>query len=151
MKRAQSAIEFLTTYGWAIMVVLLSLGALTYFGVMDMFVEQPNRCELWPEFSCEESQVTRDGEIRLMIRNNIPTLSSINITLETDDCTLTTNEYTQGITPNTAIVNGSFITFICQESFQRGDVLEADIFVQYVERDRTITHTVKGFLRRGVD
>ena len=31
--RAQAALEFLMTYGWAILVVLVSIGALAYFGV----------------------------------------------------------------------------------------------------------------------
>ena len=34
-KRAQAAMEFLMTYGWAILVVLLAIGALAYFGVLD--------------------------------------------------------------------------------------------------------------------
>lgn len=33
-KRAQAAMEFLMTYGWAILVVLLAIGALAYFGVL---------------------------------------------------------------------------------------------------------------------
>ncbi|MCA9478130.1 MAG: hypothetical protein KC535_03220 [Nanoarchaeota archaeon] len=34
-RRAQAAMEFLMTYGWAILVVLLAIGALAYFGVLD--------------------------------------------------------------------------------------------------------------------
>lgn len=34
-KKAQAAMEFLMTYGWAILVVLLAIGALAYFGVLD--------------------------------------------------------------------------------------------------------------------
>lgn len=37
-KKAQSALEFLTTYGWAFLVILIMIGALAYFGVLD-----PNR------------------------------------------------------------------------------------------------------------
>ncbi|MCF7799124.1 hypothetical protein K9M74_04425 [Candidatus Woesearchaeota archaeon] len=33
-KRAQAAMEFLMTYGWAILVVLLAIAALAYFGVL---------------------------------------------------------------------------------------------------------------------
>ena len=33
-KRAQAAMEFLMTYGWAILVVLAAIGALAYFGVL---------------------------------------------------------------------------------------------------------------------
>lgn len=34
-KKSQAAMEFLMTYGWAILVVLVFLGALTYFGVFN--------------------------------------------------------------------------------------------------------------------
>ena len=33
---SQAALEFLTTYGWAILVVLIAVGALAYFGVLDL-------------------------------------------------------------------------------------------------------------------
>jgi hypothetical protein len=33
-RRAQAAMEFLMTYGWAILVVLVAIGALAYFGVL---------------------------------------------------------------------------------------------------------------------
>jgi hypothetical protein len=33
-KRGQAAMEFLMTYGWAILLVILVIGALAYFGVM---------------------------------------------------------------------------------------------------------------------
>ena len=34
-KRGQAAMEFLMTYGWAILVVLIAIGALAYFGVLN--------------------------------------------------------------------------------------------------------------------
>jgi len=50
--RAQSAIEFLSTYGWAILVVLLLLAALYYFGVFDTSRYTPRYCSLPPGFEC---------------------------------------------------------------------------------------------------
>ena len=35
MKKAQAAMEFLMTYGWAILVVLAAISALAYFGVLN--------------------------------------------------------------------------------------------------------------------
>ncbi|MCF7865934.1 hypothetical protein K9L67_02665 [Candidatus Woesearchaeota archaeon] len=34
-KKGQAAMEFLMTYGWAILVVLLAIGALAYFGLLN--------------------------------------------------------------------------------------------------------------------
>ena len=36
MKKSQQAMEFLMTYGWAIIVVLVAIGALAYFGVLNI-------------------------------------------------------------------------------------------------------------------
>jgi hypothetical protein len=43
-KKSQQAMEFLMTYGWSILVVLVAIGALAYFGVLDPKQFVPNRC-----------------------------------------------------------------------------------------------------------
>jgi len=50
MKKAQSAMEYLMTYGWAILVILIAIGALFYLGVFDPSV--PNTCSMEPPFTC---------------------------------------------------------------------------------------------------
>ncbi len=52
--KSQSALEFLTTYGWAFLVILLMIAALGYFGVMNPTKFLPERCMVDSEFSCEE-------------------------------------------------------------------------------------------------
>ncbi|HGJ67134.1 TPA: hypothetical protein ENS27_17370 [bacterium] len=44
MRKAQAALEFLMTYGWAIMVVLAAIGALAYFGVLSPSNFLPDQC-----------------------------------------------------------------------------------------------------------
>ena len=43
-KKGQAAMEFLMTYGWAILVVLVAIGALAYFGVLSPDRFLPERC-----------------------------------------------------------------------------------------------------------
>lgn len=152
--RGQSSIEFLSTYGWAIMIALLALGALTYFGFVNVTTQTPDRCELWPEFHCPEAQVTSDGKILLSIRNNLPELSRVNVTLETNDCTLLTSEYVQVGVPTNLLLKGqsnnNLVEFTCDGSLQERSRFIADISVSYVERDRTIVHRVQGILRQTV-
>lgn len=56
------------TYGWAIMVVLVAIGALAYFGALspDKFV--PNRCAIEPGIGCTDFKVQQDS-ITLVLRN----------------------------------------------------------------------------------
>jgi uncharacterized protein (UPF0333 family) len=43
-KKNQVATEFLMTYGWAILVVLVCIGALAYFGIFDSFGRSQFKC-----------------------------------------------------------------------------------------------------------
>ncbi|MBN2458378.1 hypothetical protein JXB31_04585 [Candidatus Woesearchaeota archaeon] len=54
-KRAQAAMEFLMTYGWAILVVLAAIGALAYFGVLSPGNLLPQRCEFSAGLDCTEN------------------------------------------------------------------------------------------------
>jgi hypothetical protein len=47
-KRSQAAMEFIMTYGWAILVVLAAIVALAYFGVMSPSRFVPESCTLPP-------------------------------------------------------------------------------------------------------
>ena len=42
--KGQAAMEFLMTYGWAILVVLVAIGALAYFGVLSPETLLPEKC-----------------------------------------------------------------------------------------------------------
>ncbi len=43
-KRGQAAIEFLSTYGWAVLVIALVLAALVWLGVFNISGSVPDRC-----------------------------------------------------------------------------------------------------------
>jgi hypothetical protein len=53
-KRAQAAMEFLMTYGWAILVVLAAIGALAYFGILSPGNLLPQKCEFQAGMDCTE-------------------------------------------------------------------------------------------------
>ncbi|MBU1975327.1 MAG: hypothetical protein KKG59_02890 [Nanoarchaeota archaeon] len=72
-KKGQAALEFLTTYGWAFIVILTAIGALAYFGFLK--ITPPSKCLVSPEFSCIDYQINYDGlggdpEIFLVLSNS---------------------------------------------------------------------------------
>jgi len=86
-KRGQAAMEFLMTYGWAILVVLVAIGALAYFGVLNPGRFLPSSCTITPGISCEDFVVQEvsasNNIIQLTLRNGMGddlTNVSINIT-----------------------------------------------------------------------
>ncbi|MDP1695074.1 MAG: hypothetical protein Q8L34_06055 [Candidatus Woesearchaeota archaeon] len=56
-KRGQAAMEFLMTYGWALLVVLIAIGALAFFGVLNPAKFLPQSCMLGPGLSCEDFKI----------------------------------------------------------------------------------------------
>ena len=57
-KRGQAAMEFLMTYGWALLVVLIAIAALAFFGVLNPQRFLPETCTLAPGFGCTDFKVT---------------------------------------------------------------------------------------------
>ena len=57
-KRGQVAMEFLMTYGWAIIIILLAVAALWYLGVFSP--STPNRCDLDAPFNCGDVKITNN-------------------------------------------------------------------------------------------
>ncbi|MBN2459785.1 hypothetical protein JXB28_05865 [Candidatus Woesearchaeota archaeon] len=81
MKKAQAALEFLTTYGWAFLVILVMIGALAYFGILSPSRFLPERCNVGPEFSCDEHQVLSAGTLNIIFTNNVgDTINSVTVT-----------------------------------------------------------------------
>ncbi len=73
-KKAQAALEFLMTYGWAILVVLVAIGALAYFGVLSPDKFLPDRCTLPAGIACEEHKIVSGaGNSQIALRNSLGT------------------------------------------------------------------------------
>ena len=51
-RKGQAALEFLTTYAWAFLVILIMVGALAYFGILRPSKLLPDRCNFGSEFNC---------------------------------------------------------------------------------------------------
>ena len=62
MRKGQAAMEFLMTYGWAILVVLAAIAALAYFGVLSPGRFIPDKCLVQGGgVSCTEFSATQTG------------------------------------------------------------------------------------------
>ena len=70
-KRGQAAMEFLMTYGWAILVVLVVIGALSYFGVLNPQSFLPKKCQFSTGLVCTAHQVFSNGGMQIQINNGL--------------------------------------------------------------------------------
>ena len=83
--KSQAALEFLTTYAWAFLVILIMIGALAYFGVLTPSKILPDRCTFNVGFGCEAYKIGSDGTFNLKLKNNlgqIITATSIELSAE---------------------------------------------------------------------
>ena len=95
-RKSQAALEFLTTYGWAFLVILIMIGTLAYFGILSPSKVLPNRCTFGAEFQCQDYQISATAStFKLRLKNGIGEPVSISaITLGSEgstqySCTLT--------------------------------------------------------------
>ena len=66
--KSQAALEFLTTYGWAFIVILIVVAAIAYFGILTPSRLLPSRCNFGAEFQCLEYSI-RPAEFRVRLKN----------------------------------------------------------------------------------
>ena len=85
MKKSQSALEYLTTYGWALIAIAVAIAALTYFGVFNPKKLLPDRCIFKAGFVCEAYKIGSDGTFNLRLKNNLGEIINVtNITIESE-------------------------------------------------------------------
>jgi len=78
-KKGQAALEFLTTYGWAFIVILVMIGALSYFGVLNPKGLLPEKCLFEQPFNCVDytADLTAGSpgslSLSFYLRNNLGT------------------------------------------------------------------------------
>ena len=120
--KSQAALEFLTTYAWAFLVILIMIGALAYFGVLSPSKLLPDRCNFGSEVSCSDFVITygtasdgSEGKVILRLKNNVgepikveglASTGSTGITISTEaeaySCTLAAIDDSTGTTSFTA-------------------------------------------------
>ena len=66
--KGQAALEFLTTYGWSVLVLLVMIAVLAQFGVLSPATFIPDRCDTSGEFECDIPQIYADGSFMLTLK-----------------------------------------------------------------------------------
>jgi len=145
-KKAQAAMEFLMTYGWAILVVLVAIGALAYFGVLNPGKFLPSSCTIGPGLACGEFKVTNvatDNTI-INVRNGMgKNIENISMTLKQ----ASNNDCSGVVTPNN-ITDGAQqrYEFTCSDAIGAnvGDRFKATLTFTYNAASEELRHTMTG-------
>ncbi len=141
-KRGQAAMEFLMTYGWAILAAIIAIGALAYFGVFSPGRYTPETCILSAPFGCSDDSVAKVAEVDLIIINGGGedyNISSISLT----NCE-------PAITPGTTHVSGAEVTYTitCLPILTLGARFNGNIEITYTKVGGTRELTSTGSIAR---
>ena len=124
-KKGQAAMEFIMTYGWAILVVLVAIAALAYFGVLSPGKYLPEKCVPSAGIGCSSFKATTTG-VDLILQNALGkdiVVTSIDVADETG-CSGTFN---------TTLINGADATFSITCTLTSGAKINSDLNIVYDE------------------
>ncbi|MDO8339665.1 MAG: hypothetical protein Q7T16_03335 [Candidatus Burarchaeum sp.] len=155
--RGQAAMEFLTTYGWGILVIVIVLAALLYMGVFNVMQKVPDSCGFPPGIKCESVRVQGGPAVwitTLRVTNNMPKtirLCGIECTEgsipqhspQASDCLFCNPPLMPpGATADAAQIAGtqcSPVTLPCEKEngdllvLEPGEMLRANLYIYYLE------------------
>ena len=141
--RAQAAMEFLMTYGWAILVVLAAIAALAYFGVLSPEKFLPEKCVLQPGLACSSRKV-ETSQITLIISNGLGRTITIN-SIAVGACSGSFNETMLSGDDHKFVIGGSCSNGPPKEKFK------GDITLVYTEKDSGLSKTAYGNINTKVE
>ena len=141
--KSQAAMEFLMTYGWAILVVLAAIAALAYFGVLSPEKFLPQKCILVPGLVCQQHKV-EPTKITLVITQSLGrTITVTNI--DVAGCSSAFSQDMQTDSSNTFVIGGSCNNGLVKDKFK------GDITLTYVDKQYNISKTAHGNINSEVE
>lgn len=159
MKKAQAAMEFLMTYGWAILVVLAAIGALAYFGVLSPSKLLPSKCVLSPGFNFGDCKATNavaaPGFFMTLFNGLGEDAKDVSVMINSTAGSGVPCNKQIDVTEN-PLGNGATSTNLtfCTTEFGTANVgerFDADVSIFYTKSGETLSHTVTGKIQIKVE
>ncbi|HLC57535.1 MAG TPA: hypothetical protein VJH95_03110 [Candidatus Nanoarchaeia archaeon] len=135
-KKAQAAMEFLMTYGWAILVVLIAIAALYAMGVFSG--SGATSCILDAPFGCDVVISSAAGGDNFAITAQGVTSATYVITFSNSECTVTAPP------PALKLSSDTTIPLTCAGIITKGQKLKGDVTITYKIAGSTLTKAMTG-------
>lgn len=142
-KRSQASLDFIMTYGWSIMMVLVAIGVLAYFGVLspDKFV--PSTCTFPSGIGCMDFLAVDEfgpgyGYVAVSIKNSLG-YDITNVRMSASDCR--DNSDTLSLIKNGA-TDGTFSATYC--FITAGQKYNGQVNITFTNAETGITHNFQG-------
>jgi uncharacterized protein (UPF0333 family) len=157
-KKGQAAMEFLMTYGWAILVVLVVIGALAYFGVLNPQQFLPKKCQFAAGFVCVDHIITQDadeGNI-LVLSNTIGDdirITTLNFTADNGRVSLA-NTSSVANYPGIIVPAGTDVRIYLATGWSElssGTRIKGNLWLNYTNLKTTFPHIVRGTMLTDIE
>lgn len=143
--------EFLMTYGWAILVVLAAIGALAYFGILSPGKILPNSFTMSGGISSGQYKLDTNGTLILGFTNNIgERIEVMGVEVNSSGgsgvtCNAENKTVSDGLLDNSEAVT---YHFDCGEAagVDEGEKFKGDVRVYWKKTIEEVTHTASGSL-----
>jgi len=153
-KKAQAAMEFLMTYGWAILVVLAAIAALAYFGVLSPDRFLPEKCTMPSGVACLDFSSTVVGATAAPGTITISLQNAAGFDMKTTTATLSSVDATLGCTPDDGNTTAGTLNNGVKDMYQiycttlppTGSKLKAVLTMNYVNSETNLPHSKVGEL-----
>ncbi len=149
MKRGQASMDFLMTYCWGLLAMLISISAWAYYTGNFPGVS-PATCELETPFACVEYKVVQPavaGNNGTLILGIVATTGTrfVNITVDClhDGTASASNSFSTYLPQNTR-VNGTYVYLSCPLPDKK--LLRSNLKIDYILYNQNVMHTSKGSL-----
>ena len=141
-KRGQAAVEFLMTYGWAILAAIIVIGVLAWYLTRTSLT--PSSCELSLPLKCEAHSIsaTGGGTISMDVTNyagDTITIQASTLTIGTVICTIPAIA-----TPVPADGRVTLVATCAAGTVAVGDSVKAKVTVSYKKGTSGLTQTSAG-------
>ena len=137
-KKGQAAMEFLMTYGWAILVVLAAIGALAYFGVLSPDRFLPEKCTLPSGIACLDFRYEAGTGVQMVIQNGAG-FDMTGITVSVNGTGCDASDAVSGPT----LTNGQQATYTITCTPTSGK-FKGDVTFAYTNQETSMTHSKIG-------
>ena len=146
-KKGQAALEFLTTYGWALLIIVVMVGALVSFGVFSP-TSKGNSCISSTGLVCIDSQISATTGVKFALTNGLGDINSmeVNVTrLNTgvifNNCLIKDGSESNTIT---SAVSGQRIIIVCSNTgIEKGTQEAFDALITYNKQNGAFPQTSK--------
>ena len=141
-RSGQAAMEFLMTYGWAILVVLAAIAALAYFGVLSPEKFLPEKCVLEPGLACIQHKIEPTQSTLVITNSKGYTIILSSITV--GSCSKTFDKEMLSGTDATFVITG------CNNGISK-DKFKGDVTLAYTDKNTNITKTAYGNINTKIE